>query len=141
MKDIIDLFGRIMLSFIFIYEAIDSILYFNKTKEMMTAYGLTFQQDMLLFAAIFLLLIGGTLVLLGYRTTFGASLILLYWIPVTFIIHSFWNDVEPTRRIEAISFMKNIAIAGGLLIVMVNDSGKYSIKTLMANTRVPKRFR
>ena len=141
MKDIIDLFGRIMLSFIFIYEAIDSILYFNKTKEMMTAYGLTFQQDMLLFAAIFLLLIGGILVLLGYRTTFGASLILLYWIPVTFIIHSFWNDVEPTRRIEAISFMKNIAIAGGLLIVMVNDSGKYSIKTLMANTRVPKRFR
>lgn len=141
MKDIIDLFGRVMLSFIFIYEAIDSILYFNKTKEMMTAYGLTFQQDMLLFAAIFLLLIGGVLVLLGYRTTFGASLIILYWIPVTFIVHSFWNDVEPTRRIEAISFMKNIAIAGGLLIVMVNDSGKYSIKTLMANTRVPKRFR
>lgn len=141
MKDIIDLVGRIMLSFIFIYEAIDSILYFKKTKEMMTAYGLNFQQDMLLIGAIFLLLLGGTLVLLGYRTTFGASLILLYWIPVTFIIHSFWNDVEPTRRMEAISFMKNIAIAGGLLIIMVHSSGKYSIKTLLANTRVPKRFR
>ncbi len=141
MKDVVDLVGRILLSFIFIYEAIDSMLYFRKTKDLMTEYGLTFQQDMLLIGAIFLLLLGGTLVLLGYRTSFGAILILLYWLPVTFIVHSFWNDTDPVRRLEAILFMKNIAITGGLLLVMVNTSGKYSIKTLLANTRVPKRFR
>jgi len=36
MKDIIDLIGRILLSFIFLYEAYDSIFYFKETKKVMT---------------------------------------------------------------------------------------------------------
>jgi putative oxidoreductase len=141
MKDVVDLLGRILLSFIFIYEAIDSILYFKKTTNLMTEYGITFQQDLLLVGAIFLLLAGGTLLLIGYRIGLGAILLMIYWIPVTFIVHSFWNDDLPERRLESILFMKNIAILGGLMFMAVNTSGKYSIKTLLANTRVPKRFR
>jgi putative oxidoreductase len=141
MKDVVDLCGRILFSFIFIYEATDSILYFNKTKQLMTDYGITFQQDFLLIGAVLLLLVGGTLVLIGYRIGLGAILIMLYWIPITFIVHSFWNDPLPERRLESILFMKNMAILGGLLFMAVNTSGRYSIKTLLANTRVPKRFR
>jgi putative oxidoreductase len=141
MKDLVDLIGRILFSFIFIYEAVDSILYFNKTRQLMTDYGINFQQDLLLVGAVLLLLTGGLLVLIGYRIGLGAILIMLYWIPITFIVHSFWNDPLPARRLESILFMKNIAILGGLLFMAVNTSGKYSIKTLLANTRVPKRFR
>lgn len=141
MRDVVDLLGRILLSFIFIYEAIDSILYFKKTTNLMSEYGITFQQDLLLIGAIFLLLAGGTLLLIGYRIGLGAILLMIYWIPVTFIVHSFWNDALPERRLESILFMKNIAILGGLMFMAVNTSGKYSIKTLLANTRVPKRFR
>ncbi len=141
MKDILDLVGRIFLSFIFIYEAVDSIWYFKNTKETMSEYGIHFQQDLLLIGAIFLLILGGVLLLIGYRSAFGVALLLVYWIPVTFIVYSFWNDDEPVRRINAIMFMKNIAIIGGLLLVYVNGSGKYSIRTLLANTKVPKRFR
>lgn len=141
MKDVVDLIGRILLSFIFIFEAVDTILYFNKTKSQMSEYGLNFQQDILLFGAIFLLLTGGTLLLIGYRIGLGAIFLMMYWIPVTFIVHSFWNDPLPDRRIESILFMKNMAILGGLMFIAVNTSGKYSVKTLLANTRVPKRFR
>lgn len=142
MKGVVDLIGRIFLSFIFIYEGIDSILYFGKTKDLMTEYGINFQQDLLLIASIILLMVGGVLLLIGYRSSFGSVLLLLYYIPVTLIVHSFWNDAdEVTRRIEGILFMKNLAIIGGLLMVFVNGSGKYSIKTLLANTRVPRRFR
>lgn len=141
MKDVVDLIGRILLSFIFIFEAVDTILYFNKTKSQMSEYGLNFQQDILLFGAIFLLLTGGTLLLIGYRIGLGAIFLMMYWIPVTFIVHSFWNDPLPERRLESILFMKNMAILGGLMFIAVNTSGKYSVKTLLANTRVPKRFR
>lgn len=137
MKDIFDLIGRIFVAFIFLYDAFDSIFYFKETKAQMTEYGLTWNQDLLLYGAIFLLLLGGTLVLIGYRSGFGVTLLLLYWIPVTFIVHSFWNDPEPERRLHAIMFMKNIAIAGGLLIILVNGSGKYSIKRLFATAKVP----
>jgi putative oxidoreductase len=137
MKDLIDLLGRALLSFIFLYEAYDSIFYFKATKAKMTLYGLTWQQDLLLAGAIVLLLLGGTLLLIGYRTSFAMFLLLCYWIPVTFIVHSFWNDPEPERRLQSILFMKNLAIVGGLLMVWANGTGKYSIKRLFATTHVP----
>lgn len=137
MKDLYDLIGRIFIAFIFLYDAFDSIVYFKETKATMTEHGLTWQPDLLLYGAIFVLVLGGILVLIGYRSSFGAGLLLLYWIPVTFIAHSFWNDPEAQRRLEAIMFMKNLAIAGGLLMILVNGSGKYSIRRLFATAKVP----
>ena len=139
MKDGIDLIGRIFISFIFLFEAYDSIKYFGATKESMDDYGLVWNQDLLLGFSIFILILGGILVLIGYRSSFGAVLLLLYWIPVTFIVHSFWNDAAQFRRVESMAFMKNIAIMGGLLMILVNGSGRYSIRRLFATTRVPKR--
>lgn len=137
MKDILDLLGRGLLSFIFLFEAYDSIFYYEATKQQMTAYGLEWQQDFQLVGAIILLTLGGTLLLIGYRTGLGMFLLLCYWIPVTFIVHAFWLDPEPLRRLESIMFMKNLAIVGGLLMVWANGVGKYSIKRLFATTRVP----
>ncbi|MBX2814413.1 MAG: DoxX family membrane protein [Saprospiraceae bacterium] len=141
MKDIVDLIGRILIALIFIYEGMDSMLYYQKNRETMVDYGLTFQTDLLLIIGIFILLLGGTLLLLGYRSSLGSILLLLYWIPFTFIVYDFWNDAAEDRRVQAILFMRNLAIVGGLLMIFVNGSGKYSVKTLLANTKVPKRFR
>jgi len=136
MRDITDLIGRIFLSAIFIFEAIDSTLYFGKTQQIMTQYGLTWNQDLLLYATIFLLYLGGLLVLLGYRSTLGAILLLMYWAPVTFLVHDFWNSPKAELRLESILFMKNMAIIGGLLMLVGKGSGRYSMKRLMATTRV-----
>jgi len=136
MKDIIDLIARACLAFIFLYEAYDSIHYFKATKVMMTEYGLTWRQDLLLVGVISFLIIGGLLVLSGYRTGLGVVMLLLYWIPVTFIVHSWWKYPEPEARLQAILFMKNVAIMGGLLMLLVNGAGRYSIKRLFATTKV-----
>lgn len=137
MKNIGDLLGRIFLSFIFLYEAYDSITFFQPTKQIMTSYGITWQQDFLLMGAIILLTLGGLMILSGYRASLGAFLVLLYWVPVTFIVHSFWNDPPDAYRMQSIMFMKNIAITGGLLMVWVNGSGRISIRRLFATSRVP----
>ena len=138
MKNILDLISRIFLSTIFLFEAYDSIAYFQQTKNTMTTYGLTWNQDFLLTATIIVLLLGGILILIGYKASFGAFLLLLYWVPVTFIVYSFWNDPVEVRRLQSIMFMKNIAIIGGLLAIMVNGAGKYSIKRLLLAVRSPK---
>lgn len=137
MRDIVDLVGRIFLAAIFIFEAFDTALYMDKTKETMALYGLTWHPDMMIYATTFLLLLGGTLVLIGYRTTFGVVLLLLYWAPITFIIHDFWNYPQGDQlRLQSILFMKNIAIIGGLLMLAGKGSGRYSIKRILATTRV-----
>jgi len=136
MRDVTDLVGRILLSAIFFFEAIDSAIYFDKTRESMTHHGLTWNQDMLLYGAILFLLLGGTMVLLGYRSSLGAILLLMYWIPVTFIVHDFWAYPEEQVRLHKILFMKDMAIIGGLLMLLGKGSGRYSMKRLLATTRV-----
>lgn len=138
MKDVLDLLGRILISVIFLFEAYDSIKFFGATKEMMVDYGIGGNQDLLLGMSILVLILGGILILIGYRSSLGAILLLLYWVPVTFIVHSFWNDAEQFRREESLAFMKNIAIMGGLLMILVNGSGRFSVRRLFATTRVRK---
>lgn len=107
----------------------------------MEEYGVTWQPNFLLYASVFLLVLGGLLVLSGYRSGLGAILLLLYWIPFTLIVHSWWNDPIEIRRIQSLFFMRNLAIAGGLLLVVVNGSQRYSIKRLFATTKVSKRMK
>lgn len=138
MKDTLDLIARIFISTIFIFEAYDSIKFFGKTKNTMTAYNITWNQDLLLSVVIFLLIFGAILILIGYYANLGAILLLCYMIPITFIVYSFWNDPKDVLRIQSIMFMKNIAIIGGLLLLIVNGSGKYSVKRLIHVLRLPK---
>jgi putative oxidoreductase len=135
-KDLTDLIGRIFLSAIFIFEAVDTMLYFPKTKALMTQYGLNWNQDLLLYTSICLLTLGGLMVLFGYRTRLGAILLLLYWAPITLIVHDFWTYPKEELRMQSILFMKNIAIIGGLLMLIGKGSGRFSIKRLLATTRV-----
>ena len=137
MYHLFDLIGRIMMSAIFVFEAIDSILYAEQTKLTMAEYGITWKQDLLLYGSIAMLVIGALMLLVGYRVKFGVWLLLIYWLPVTCLVYSFWNDPVETQRLNAIFFMRNIAIAGGLLIIAANGAGKYSIKRLMQVSRIP----
>ncbi|MEM9525672.1 MAG: DoxX family protein [Bacteroidota bacterium] len=138
MKDIFDLLGRVLLSFIFFFEAYDYFAYERMNKEAMTIYGLTWNQDFFLYGAIFLLLIGALTILLGYRMRLGAVLLLIYWIPLTFIVHDFWKEPVDSMeyRLQSILFMKNIAIMGGLLIAATHISGKYRLRRIFATTNV-----
>ena len=138
MKDIIDLIARICIATIFLYEAYDSVAYYQLTKEKMAAYGLTWQQDTFLILAIIFLIVGGIFMLIGYRASFAALLLLMYWVPLTFIVHSFWNDPKEIQRIQSIFFMRNIAIAGGLLMVWLHGSGRWRIKRLLDRQRIKR---
>ncbi len=151
MKDILDLIGRILLGFIFLFEAYDSIFFFSETKAKMLYYGLTWQPNFLLVGAIILLGLGGLLLVTGYRVRLGVIMLLLYWIPVTFIVHPYWNfppdcigdfpcteQLENFRRLQSVLFTKNLAIMGGLLLVYTNGiNSKYSIRRIFATAKVP----
>jgi putative oxidoreductase len=138
MKDIYDLLGRIFITLIFLYEILDSIFFFQNTVETMEKYGITWCPRLILVSALILLVIGTTMVLIGYYANYGAFLLLLYWLPFTLIVYSFWNDPPETQRVSAIYFMRNIAVSGGLLLMMANSAGKYSVRRLIHTLRLPK---
>ncbi|MBK8699672.1 MAG: DoxX family protein [Saprospiraceae bacterium] len=138
MKDITDLLGRICIALIFVYEALDTTLFFNNTKRTMAEYGITWKPDLLLYIVIVFLVVGAIMVLIGYYANIGALLLLSYWLPFTLIVYSFWNDPQPLQRLNALYFMRNLAVCGGLLLLMANGAGRYSVKRLIHVMRLPK---
>lgn len=138
MKGIADLLGRIFLSTIFIYEIFDTIFFYSSAKEAMSNFGITWMQDTLLVLVLLMMGIGAFLVVIGYFTRVGATLLLFVWIPFTFIVYSFWNDPPELQRISMLYFMRNLAVIGGLLVLLANGSGEYSVRRLLHVMRLPK---
>ncbi len=137
MKDVADLLARFFIAFMFLYEAIDTIMFFGETKNTMSAYNIHWQQDTILVAMIVFLVVGAILVLIGYYAKIGAFLLLLYWLPFTFIVYSFWNDPEDIKRLHGLYFMRNMGLCSALLFIIANGTGKYSVKRLFHVMRLP----
>lgn len=138
MKGIADLLGRIFLSTIFFFEVLDTIFFYSTAKETMTNYGITWMQDTLLTIVLLMMGIGAFLVVIGYFARVGATMLLLIWIPFTFVVYSFWNDPPDMQREQMLFFMRNLAVIGGLLLLLANGSGEYSVRRLIHVMRLPK---
>lgn len=141
LKIILAVIGRILLSAIFIIAGLNKILNWDVTKNsLLEALGkwhgyqdvhlidqlidvFTSKVDILLWMATSFEILGGLLVLIGIFTRFGALLLSLFIIPATLLYHSFWTLSSPERDIQLVMFMKNMAILGGLMIVLAFGSG------------------
>jgi len=71
--------------------------------------------------------IGGSLsLILGFRAKLGAVALLFFLIPATLIFHNFWAFEGAERQGQMINFMKNVAMIGGLLLVLAFGPGRLS---------------
>ena len=72
---------------------------------------------------------GGLLIIVGWQARWAAAAIFLFIIPVTFIFHAFWSVTDPQAQyMDMLMFMKNLAIMGGMLMIVAYGSGPYSLK-------------
>ena len=106
MKDIFDLISRVFLSAIFLFESYSSVKHMSRTKATMIEYGFQWNPDLLLYIASFVLLVGGIFLLIGYRSGFAVTLLLIYWVPVTFMVYQFWNAPEGKKIFKRLIFLK-----------------------------------
>jgi putative oxidoreductase len=73
--------------------------------------------------------------ILGIGTRYGALLGILYVIVATVIAHRYWTYPPPQQLAQHTNFVKNIAIAGGLLLVFVTGPGRFSIDGMLSGKR------
>ncbi len=114
--------GRVMLSAIFLMALLNKLTNFDGVIGYMQFMGMTFATSLFLVGAIVLLALGGFSVLLGYKAKIGATLLLIFLVPATLIFHSNVSD-----QIQGLMFLKNVAIMGGLLLIIAHGSGAYSL--------------
>ena len=74
-------------------------------------------------------IVGALSILTGYKAKWGAWLIVLFLVPVTFTMHKFWGLSDPqAAMINQIMFMKNMSMLGGALLIAYFGSGPLSLK-------------
>jgi putative oxidoreductase len=109
--------GRTLLASLFILGGLNKILNYGDTLAMMRTSGLE-PAGLLLPPTIALELGGGLLVASGLRWSWLAALFLAGFTLVTnAVFHNFWSMTGPEAALQLSLFVKNIAIAGGLLYV------------------------
>jgi len=106
---IVEAFGRIFLSILFLFEGVRKFFYQEETIEFMDDFGVP---EILFYPSLFFEIIIPSLLIIGFKTRFMASLMCLFTFIVSFIFHSDFND-----QMQIIFFLKNISIAGGFLII------------------------
>jgi len=114
--------GRIMLSLIFLISGLGKIGGFTKTSGYMAAKGLPLP-DVLLAITIVVEVGAAAMIMAGFRARIGALLLFLWMIPVTLIFHNFWAVPAEHVQLQTAMFMKNVAIMGGLLLIMAFGPG------------------
>ncbi|MCS7020653.1 MAG: DoxX family protein [Gemmataceae bacterium] len=120
------LLGRIGLSAIFLISGAGKIFSWEQTAGYMSSKGMPLV-PLFLVGAIVLELVGGLSVLVGYKARLGAGLLIVFLIPATVIFHNFWAFEGQEQQMQMIMFLKNLAILGGLLLVVGFGAGAYSL--------------
>lgn len=114
--------GRILLAAIFVLSGIGKVADPAGTIAYIGAVGLPLAP--LAFAgAVAVELGGGIALILGYRTRVMASALAMFSVLTAIAFHS--NFVDQNQMIH---FMKNIAMAGGLLQVIAFGGGRLSLE-------------
>ena len=120
------LVGRILIALIFVMSGAGKIPGFEGTVGYIASKGLPYPA-LAAIAAIVVELGGGIALILGWKARWAAAAMLLFTVSAAVIFHNFWGVPADQAQNQMIHFMKNISMAGGLLMVIVNGSGAYSM--------------
>lgn len=72
--------------------------------------------------------LGGLSILIGFKARYGAWLVVIFLIPVTFLLHQFWNLDNPMESgIQKAMFLKNLSMLGAALLITYFGSGPMSV--------------
>ena len=119
MNNILNLIGRILISSVFLISGFNKINQYDGTIEWMESFGVP---GILIIPAILLEIIGSLMIIIGYKTRVIATLFSIFCITLAIIFHNDFSD-----QMQLVSFLKNLALAGGFLFLVVSGPGKISL--------------
>ena len=113
--------GRVFLSAIFLLSGVGKIADPASTIGYIQSAGLPFP-EVAFGVAVLVEIVGGALLVLGYRARLVAAVLALFSLGAAFGFHFDLADQN-----QFIHFFKNVAMAGGLLQVVAFGAGRFSL--------------
>lgn len=111
--------SRVLMATIFIVAGLDKVQNFTATQDYMQMMGVA---GWLIIPTIVFELAAGAALVFGYQTKWSAGLLAAFCILTAVIFHANFSD-----QMQAILFMKNLSMAGGLVLLSVHGAGSLAV--------------
>lgn len=108
------LIGRVLFAGFFLYSGISHFTNAKGLHAYTKSKGIPLAEIAVMGTGI-MLIVGGAGLLLNTYIQESLVLLLLFMVPTTFSMHAFW---KAGHEAEKVSFMKNLAIIGALLMFL-----------------------
>jgi len=124
-ESIAPFFGRMVLAWFFLTQAYRYALDWNNTTVLLTMKQVP-AAPALLLATLIGLVMGSLSLVIGFRTRIGALVLFAITVAATVTLHDYWHlQAVVARAADFDVFARNVAIAGGLLLLIGMGSGKF----------------
>lgn len=130
MTDALLLVGRILLAGIFLM----TVWFGSPNVGYLTSMNVISPDVMSILARVVEWIVVISLIL-GLGTRYGALLGLAFVIIATVIAHRWWGYPQPAQLVQYTFLTKNVAVAGGLLVLFVTGAGRFSVDAMLAGKR------
>jgi len=125
--DAMALIGRVLLAWMFVPAGYGKIGGYSGTVGYATSAGLPLP-EVGVAIAIVIELIGGLMLLVGFKTRWAALALAVFTAVAAFFFHNYWAMPEAQQAMQKLMFGKNLAITGGLLAFAAFGPGAFSIE-------------
>lgn len=132
-QHVLALVARVLVSVVFLWGGATQIVFFwDSSVGRLQEMGLPLPM-LLLSLAVVGQLIGGLSLLLGLFARWGATILILFLVGVTGLMHNFWIYAPDSAEyvVEAIAFLKNLGLLGGLLMILAFGPGGFAADTFL----------
>lgn len=122
----INLFGRILFSMIFIMSGVSHLTQRESMAGYAASKGLPAPGAAVVLSGI-AILVAGVMVLLGIGRLWAGWILFWFLVASAVMMHAFWKEEDPeARQGEMIHFMKDLALAGGALLIVYADYAEHA---------------
>jgi putative oxidoreductase len=118
--------GRVLLGLLFVISGFGKITGFAGTAGYMASKGMP-MPEVLLVGAIAVELVGGLMLVAGWKARWAAAAIFAFLIPTTLIFHNPMGLAGQEAQNQMIQLLKNLSIMGGMLLVVAFGPGAWSV--------------
>ena len=122
---VFEVLGRVLLSSLFIIEGVNKFFNQEETIMYMEDYGVS---EIFFFPTVLLEIFIPMLLIVGYKTRILGSIMCLFTLTVALIFH-----LDFDSQIQLIMLLKDLAIAGGFLLIASREPGLCSIDYFLKN--------
>jgi putative oxidoreductase len=121
------LIGRLVLAWFFLSQALTSAHQWHATVLMM-AMNRVPAPELMLALSLLVMIVGALSLIAGFNARVGALLLFAYMVIASVAMHPYWKLSDPAVRLSDYEiFARNIAIAGGLLILVGSGPGPFAV--------------